>query len=121
MRDMADSRNYERNSFKRMMRTFPKNKAIARIIEDVTADEKAIEALQNAVKRGNVNLVRKLYRPDFFFELLKNARAANATMMNAIVPTRTPPETLIRRQQCRVFFFLLVRPDPFEHGMPGSS
>ena len=99
--DAPYARKFAQQRVKNMIRTVPKTSArVAAVVKNVSANESTIAALKRAVDAGDVGAIKKLYRPEFFFEVLQHNRAANANVMNAVLPTtmrRTSPETLLRR------------------------
>ena len=99
--DAPYARKFAQQRVKNMIRTVPKTSArVAAVVKNVSANESTIAALKRAVDAGDVGAIKKLYRPEFFFEVLQHGRAANANVMNAVLRTtmrRTSPETLLRR------------------------
>lgn len=90
---------YERRKVKNLIRKVPKDRRIAGVIKNATADEAAIQASKRAVKNGNVNAIKQFYRPEFFREIVVNLgnKNVNANVAKAIVPPKTNPETLIHQ------------------------
>jgi hypothetical protein len=85
---------YERGLVKKLFQKVPKtNTRMVKLVRNVAEDEAAMKTLKNAVKRGDVNTVKKLYHPKFFFELAE--KATNANVINAMIPPKASPETLI--------------------------
>jgi hypothetical protein len=86
-----------RRGVRNLIRKIPKDRRMFKIIRNVTADETAIHTLKKAVKNRNMNVIKKIYRPQFFFDIAEDRRLnMNANVLKAIVPTKTSPKILIQ-------------------------
>jgi len=101
-------REYRRKNVKKLIRKVPKNTHLFRLVRNVTQDEASINTLRTAVRNGNMNVIKKLYRPEFFFDVVTHA-ANNANVINALIPAKKSPETLVKNLvYCRVSPFVLA-------------
>jgi len=82
--------------FENKMRKIPKTSArVVSVVKNVSANKAALAALK---RRLDVETVKKHYKPEFFFDLLRNA-PQNANAMNAMLhltTRRMSPERLLR-------------------------
>ena len=82
--------------FENKVKKIPKTSAhIVSVVKNVSSNKAALAALK---QRLDVETIKKHYKPEFFFDLLRNA-PQNANAMNAMLhltTRRTSPERLLR-------------------------
>lgn len=89
------ARKFMEEDFEKTIKKIPKTSArIASVVKNVSSNKTALATLKRTL---NVNTVKKFYKPEFFFDLLRNAPNVNA--MNAMLEStlrRESPESLLR-------------------------